>query len=249
MYNQEKFIEILKQCQGNLSLNEYARISNVDVGYLWRIINKKKNNPPSPKILEKISNTSKGITTYDDLMEICGYIKLTGLHDINLNDVEIIILNEMLIDYKNYLSQNNTIFDKFNEQKYLKKLPDESKNKVLIAFRRNSLDLILNNQNKDTINDEEFKFVSEDDAMYPLLDIGDIALIHRQDYIEDGATLLISMNNSNTIRKFILSEDSSYYTLTAMNACYKNLNINVNEINKIKILGKVIKTENMSAFK
>ncbi len=85
--------------------------------------------------------------------------------------------------------------------------------------------------------------------MYPLLDIGDIALIHRQDYIEDGATLLISMNNSNTIRKFILSEDSSYYTLTAMNACYKNLNINVNEINKIKILGKVIKTENMSAFK
>ena len=143
MYNQEKFIEILKQCQGNLSLNEYARISNVDVGYLWRIINKKKNNPPSPKILEKISNTSKGITTYDELMEICGYIKLTGLHDINLNDVEIIILNEMLIDYKNYLSQNNTIFDKFNEQKYLKKLPDESKNKVLIAFRRNSLDLIL----------------------------------------------------------------------------------------------------------
>ena len=73
MYNQDKFIEILKQCQGDLSLNEYARISGVDVGYLWRIMNKKKRNPPSPNILKRIAETSKCITTYDELMYMCGY--------------------------------------------------------------------------------------------------------------------------------------------------------------------------------
>lgn len=94
-----------------------------------------------------------------------------------------------------------------------------------------------------------FEFVSEDDAMFPLLDVGDIALVYKQTNIEDGSTLLINMNNHNTIRKFILSDDKTYYKLVAMNGCYKNIDIKITELNKIKILGKVIKSENKSAFK
>lgn len=81
-----------------------------------------------------------------------------------------------------------------------------------------------------------FEFVSEDDAMFPLLDIGDIALIYKQDYIEDGATLLINIDNSRTIRKFVLSDDKTYYKLLAMNGCYKNIDIKIDELNKITIL-------------
>lgn len=102
---------------------------------------------------------------------------------------------------------------------------------------------------EERTDDNYFEFVSEDDAMFPLLDIGDIALIYKQDYIEDGATLLINMDNHNTIRKFTLSDDKSYYTLVAMNGCYKNIDLKVSDINKIKILGRVIKSENKSAFK
>lgn len=94
-----------------------------------------------------------------------------------------------------------------------------------------------------------FEFVSEDDAMFPLLDVGDIALVYKQTNIEDGSTILINMNNHNTIRKFILSDDKTYYKLVAMNGCYKDIDIKVTELNKIKILGKVIKSENKSAFK
>ena len=93
-----------------------------------------------------------------------------------------------------------------------------------------------------------FEFVSEDDAMFPLLDVGDIALVYKQTNIEDGSTLLINMNN-HTIRKFILSDDKTYYKLVAMNGCYKDMDIKITELNKIKILGKVIKSENKSAFK
>lgn len=95
----------------------------------------------------------------------------------------------------------------------------------------------------------QFEFIAEDDAMFPLLDIGDIALVSQQNNIEDGATHLIVLDNKRTIRKIILSDDKSYYKLVAMNACYKPIDIHSNEIDKIKILGKVIKIENRSAFK
>lgn len=250
MFNKEKFSLIIRNIKNIYdSQEEFSKNSNIGRTSLSQYMNCRLNKPPKPDILKKLATASKGITTYDELMEICGYINLNGLYDINLNDAEITILNQMLLDYKDFSSQKHNTFNRFNEQKYLKNLSDESKNKILIAFRRNSLDLILNNPSTDIINEDEFRFVSEDDAMYPLLDIGDIALIHKQDFIEDGATLLISMNNSNTIRKFILNEDKSSYNLVAMNACYKKMTININEINKIKILGKVIKTENRSAFK
>lgn len=250
MFNKDLFSNILKKINDEYpSMTEFAKAASLDRSYISKYINKKLNNPPTPKILSGITNASKSLTTYDELMAVCGYIKLNGLYNMDLNNDEIIILNQMLLDYKDFSGQKDNKFNKFNEQKYLNKLPDESRNKILIAFRINSLDLILNKQNKD-INNDEFEFVSEDDAMYPLLDIGDIALIHKQDYIEDGATLLISMNNSYTIRKFILNEDKASYSLVAMNACYKNIDININDINtKVKILGKVIKTENRSAFK
>lgn len=95
-----------------------------------------------------------------------------------------------------------------------------------------------------------FEFIAEDDSMFPLLDIGDLALIYKQNIIEDKSTHLIKINNKNTIRKIVLSEDKTYYTLLAMNAFYKPINIPTDIIyEQIKILGKVVKAENQSAFK
>ena len=100
-----------------------------------------------------------------------------------------------------------------------------------------------------------FEFISEDDAMFPLLDIGDIALIYKQNELDNiltpnKGTYLIKLANKNTIRKVELSEDKTFYALTAMNAYYKVINIPKDELyNEIQILGKVVKAENKSAFK
>lgn len=100
-----------------------------------------------------------------------------------------------------------------------------------------------------------FEFISEDDAMFPLLDVGDIALIYKQNEIDNVSskskgTYLIKLNQKNTIRKIVLSEDKTYYTLIAMNACYKALDIQKDVFyEQIQILGKVVKSENESAFK
>lgn len=100
-----------------------------------------------------------------------------------------------------------------------------------------------------------FEFIAEDDAMFPLLDVGDIAIIYKQNEIDNvvyknKGTYLIKLDNKTTIRKIVLSEDKTYYTLIAMNACYKTINIPKDTFYvQIQILGKVIKAENKSAFK
>ncbi len=127
------------------------------------------------------------------------------------------------------------------------RLPRMNKVELLADYLNITVsDLIGNNDE----NNNYFEFIAEDDAMFPLLDVGDIALVYKQSHIEDEATLLIIMDNKKTIRKFVLNENKTYYSLIAMNACYKNIDININDINtKIKVLGKVVKTENRSAFK
>lgn len=106
-----------------------------------------------------------------------------------------------------------------------------------------------------TEDNNYFEFISEDDAMFPLLDLGDIALIYKQNTIDkikhkNKGTYLIKLDKKNTIRKIILSEDETYYQLIAMNTYCKTIDIPKDELyNEIQILGKVVKAENESAFK
>lgn len=155
-----------------------------------------------------------------------------------------------------YMKINNKIQDDFVKDLGLKtstisswcngqKLPRMDK----IALLADYFGIHFSKLIEERTDNNYFEFVSEDDAMFPLLDVGDIALVYKQTNIEDGSTLLINMNNHNTIRKFILSDDKTYYKLVAMNGCYKDMDIKITELNKIKILGKVIKSENKSAFK
>lgn len=70
-----EFTNILKRISNNYSsINAFADNAGVDRGYMSRNINSKLDNPPSPKILRKIAKASKGITTYKELMQVCGYL-------------------------------------------------------------------------------------------------------------------------------------------------------------------------------
>lgn len=75
MFQKENFSNILKNILKEYdSIQDFANHVEMDRGYLSRNINMKLDNPPTPKILKKIADNSKGITTYEELMKICGYI-------------------------------------------------------------------------------------------------------------------------------------------------------------------------------
>ncbi len=258
MFEQKKFSNILNKIKDAYgSVSELAKYTHQSRSYFSKYINLRIDKPPTPKVLEKIANASKGITTYEELMQICGYISLSGMYDINLNSNEMNILSKMLLDYKEFLNSNKSSIEKFDEQKYLSNLSKESKEKIIIAFRRNSLDLILNNSRANTEKDNYFEFVSEDDAMFPLLDVGDIALVYKQNTIDKSnattriaGTYLIKINNQNTIRRFVESQDKTYYTLDATNIACKPIDVKKADLFKtLTVLGRVVEIKNKSAFK
>lgn len=84
MFNIEKFSVVLQKISDSYnSISEFAETSEVNRTYLSKYINKKLNTPPSPKVLMKIANNSNNIVTYEQLMEMCGYIAGEPLHDLS----------------------------------------------------------------------------------------------------------------------------------------------------------------------
>ena len=70
-------------------------------------MNKKLDNPPTPKILMGIANASNYITTYDELMEVCGYFKNSKLN--NENNIAKRVLDEKLFILDKYHLNNEQL--------------------------------------------------------------------------------------------------------------------------------------------
>lgn len=80
MFDKIKFAKLLNDINDTYdTMTEFAKKSAVNRTYLSQYINMKLDSPPTPKILEKITSASNGITTYNELMQVCGYIYITEL--------------------------------------------------------------------------------------------------------------------------------------------------------------------------
>lgn len=80
MFDKNKFAQIIKNIKETYhSQEEFSKKSNIGRTYLSQYMNMKLDEPPKPKILEKLANNSNGITTYNELMQVCGYVYITEL--------------------------------------------------------------------------------------------------------------------------------------------------------------------------
>ena len=117
-------------------------------------------------------------------------------------------------------------------------------------------------------NNNYFEFISEDDSMYPILDIEDGGILQLNwtvssqicyDYLygeiintttNSIEKTTIKLNGKNTIRKFVLDKEKNVYQLIAKNTCCKTIDIPADNLyDTVQIIGKVVKAENESAFK
>lgn len=80
MFDKNKFAQILKNINETYnSQRDFSKKSEINRTYLSQYMNMKLDEPPKPKILEKLANNSNGVTTYNELMQVCGYIYITEL--------------------------------------------------------------------------------------------------------------------------------------------------------------------------
>lgn len=217
MFNKNKFANIIKKINELYeNQTDFAKKARVNRTYLSQYMNLKLDSPPSPKKLRGIADASKGITTYEELMEICGHV------------------TELTFANKSIVEQNIS---------------------VLILFISESGQLVPYNElwvDKNILEHghQYFAFKSSDDSMLPLVGIGDIVIIEKTETYENGNTCLISLDNEIIfIRKIVDFKDYiELQTAFPFNQPIKLTN-DEKEKRNFKILGKVIKVENFSAFK
>ena len=295
MFNKEKFSEILLNIVNQYeSISDFANTSSVGRSYLSKYINRKISSPPSPKVLTKIANHSKGLITYEELMIICGHINNTAsIHNINLDILKILnsektkiykplnkneqkILNSLIKDF-NLSILNNSDFD---INSYIDNIVNiTSKDSILNAFNiyndkfNQYMQLVLSNTYyipllkciKDFDNilsvenildyiylpenlqpaDEFIAYSCNNNKMFPLLDNDDIAIIHKENNIISGSTYFIyNLKNNNVDIAKLIKKDTTI-ELIFMNPYFPSETYNIDDI---KIIGKVVRAENKSAF-
>ena len=75
MFDKEHFAKIIKKISENYeSQREFSSLSEINRTYLSQYMNMKLDDPPKPKILKKLASSSKGLISYEELMQICGYL-------------------------------------------------------------------------------------------------------------------------------------------------------------------------------
>ena len=80
MFDKNKFAIIIRNIKATYETQEeFSKKSGIGRTYLSQYMNMKLDEPPKPKILEKLANASNNITTYDELMQVCGYTYVTAL--------------------------------------------------------------------------------------------------------------------------------------------------------------------------
>ena len=218
MFDKEKFGAIIKRINDSSpTQHEFADYSGVNRTYLSQYINMKLDVPPKPKILEKIASASKGITTYDELMQICGYTNYMA--DFFFNDAVHQQNNRIPVVYDiNYNKEKNTY------------VVDSDSNYIVANFKLEK-------------NKEYFAYKVKDDAMLPLLGTGDLAIIEKTDKYKNGRTYLIEIDNKYIIRKILIFDD--YIELHNSLSYGQPIKIFTKDLESksFHILGEVIKAE------
>ena len=185
MFDKEKFSNIIQNISSYYkNSTEFSETAEVNRTYISKYMNKKLDNPPSPDILRKIADNSKGLTTYIELMIICGYIANDefGLYK-NMNSNNINMVSEESEHYN-----TNTI-----------KIPvveTVTADKTILA-KQNIIDY-------EELPAKEFKYGEyfglkiKEDSMSPRILKGDVAIVRQQSDCDNGkiAVVVISGNEA-----------------------------------------------------
>lgn len=280
MFDQDKFSEIITKIKDFYgSVSDFANAASVGRSYLSKYKNKRIPAPPTPKVLERIAEASNGITDYDELMQVCGYLnsnmsskdimaqnickeyenKIDSLY----TDIDKDFIFELLIKQDEH---NATVLNTLNDYIQINYGNTDSAKELfnIIEEIDRRIKELLNNQGSMGIplfsiskvnmfkvgyfpfeeNTNDYIAVkATTDKMLPLLGIDDIAVIHLQENIVDGQTLLLLIDDSYYDIAKIFSE-ANICKLYFMNSKFEEL-----ELSRIKVIGEVVLCQNKSAFK
>ncbi|WP_368490226.1 helix-turn-helix domain-containing protein [Clostridium sp. BJN0013] len=166
MFDKKKFKFLIEKAMRDRRISQYAEDSGVNRTYLSKYINQRLDNPPTPDILKRLSNASYGNVSYEEFMEVSGYIDNKITKDINTHEEYIIngefgarlklLRKEKGLTQKELaqkLNMQNTAISKYelNQRK-----PDTETLLEIANFFNVSVDYLLgNSDDRTTLNPKE----------------------------------------------------------------------------------------------
>lgn len=278
MFDQEKFSKIIiaiKDYHG--SLLDFAKAAGIGRSYLSKYKNKRLLAPPTPKVLEKISMVSNGLTNYDELMQVCGYLnnsskdilaqntfreyepKIDSLHIPNLDKD---FLFELLTKQD---EQNGTVLtkiSKFIEANYGVSNKSKELFDIITQIDADIKNIVINQTNTGVPLYSISKIPMYKVGYFPSDNTKNhIAVVANNDkmlpLIGTGDIAVIYLQkdiiDGQTV---LLVVDNSYYDIAKIyseaNICklyFMNSKSEELDLSRIQIIGEVIFCQNKSAFK
>lgn len=239
MYSQDILITIITELKKNYSsLNEFAKKAGVNAGYISKILNKRTTNPPTPNILEKLSNTSilNKDEYYSKMMTACGYLNDTVSNEeiqIAKNKSNSTSIDEKKKKLLEYISKNNieSLFAVPLYKKIEKSL--DASEKYIEGY------IPLNPHMYNMKNpDDYFYFRMYDDSMNKKYQEGDYVLMKKSSTIKKDTITLLILDNNILIRKVTIQDNLLLLEPLSLNTTkYKT---QVCQKEQVKIIGTVI---------
>ncbi len=73
-FNKTLFASYLQQAKGNRSINKFGSDTDVDPGYISRLLRELVDSPPSAEIIKKLASKAYSDITIDKLLIAAGYL-------------------------------------------------------------------------------------------------------------------------------------------------------------------------------
>lgn len=203
MFDKKKFAIIIEKIKKEYENQEkFSEASGINRTYLSKYMNMRIDEAPTPSTLYKLASASKGITTYDELLKICGYYEKNKI---------VPSINSQIHTNKNSVYAI-PLFTFIN---------GELVNTESDVWFELTPDGIYS----------YFAYQTIDESMAPLLNSKDIAIIKKKEQmeIESGRTFLLKYEDKIMIRKIVETNDDNI-ELFAMNPYYPVIKTTKNKI-------------------
>lgn len=230
-FDRVDFARLLELARGNRSINAYAREAGLTGAHISRLNRCMLTTPPTPQTLEKLASCACNGVSYQDFMQAAGYLK---------TDDKTILLEKA----RNIISQLET----------KKTVPDSiafDRSRVFAAPVLGSIrggppsyadeelegyyfvDPVIAGVSESA---EVFYLRVKGNSMEPKYLPGDLVLILRQDYVEEGEVAAVLVGGEEATLKRVYRSDEQVW-LYSTNPAYDPIKVTADEVS---IIGKAI---------
>lgn len=230
-FNQTEFARLLELARGNRSINAYARDAGLTGAHISRLIRCLLSTPPTPQTLEKLANCAYNGVSYQDFMQAAGYLEV--------NDKAILInqARNIINQIENKRSVPGSIaFDRSRifaapVLGSIRGGPPSYADEELEGYY--FVDPVIAGVNETA---EVFYLKVKGDSMEPKYLPGDLVLILRQDYVDEGEVAAVLVGGAEaTLKRVYRSEEKIW--LYSTNPTYDPIKVAADEVT---IIGKAI---------